>query len=282
MGNRRIEETLACLRSAGLLTVGAGENLIEARKPAIFDQKDLQVAFIGYGVRGHWNATSTQAGTAPIDRKLILEDIRAIRNYVDLLIVSLHTGILSDYPNPEDRELAKELVENGADLIIGHGPHVTQGVEIFKNKAIAYSLGNFMIDLSSGNVENKVAFREHVESIIFDVTLNRERTLDYDIIPIEINGNYQTVPANPEPAIRIQARMDELSNNLEKMHGLVLWEHAGARNVEHELRVLAFQFHQVGFGHIARRLKKVRWRHIRLLLGYSISKLKKVLGRQTV
>lgn len=275
-----LRETLAKLHEVGLQTIGAGETLREARQPAIFVQSGLRVAFLGYGVRGPWNATPTRPGIAPIDGVLILEDMRALRDDVDLLIVSLHMGILSDYPNPEDRRLTKELIDHGADLILGHGPHVLQGVEVYQSRLIAHSLGNFIIDLSSGNVQCKTAMQEQRDSIILDVALARDCTPVVSYIPILISESFQTVPAGPKDAARILARLEALSSNLDHMHGLALWQHAGARSVEHELRVLAFQVSEVGWRHVLKRLKKVRWRHLRLLLGYLVVKVKQVFGRQ--
>jgi poly-gamma-glutamate synthesis protein (capsule biosynthesis protein) len=277
-----LRETITRLRGAGLQTIGAGETLDEARQPAILVCKGLRVGFLGYGVPGPWNATPTQPGTAPIDRRLILDDVHALRGEVDLLVVSLHTGILSDYPNPEDRHLAKELIDNGVDLILGHGPHVLQGIELYRGRPIAFSLGNFIVDMSSGNIAEKVAVQEQVESIILDVTMAPGGPAEVSYLPILITPAFQTVPAGPEDAARIRTKVDTLSRNLEHMQGLALWEHAGALNVEHELRVLAFQARHVGLGRVLGRLKKVRWRHLRLLLGYVVAMVKKPFARRRV
>jgi len=274
-----LSETLARLHGVGLQTIGAGKTLRDARQPALFVRNGLRIAFLGYGVRGPWNATPACPGTAPIERELIVEDLRAMRDEVDLLVVSLHAGILSDYPNLEDRRLARELIEQGADLVLGHGPHVLQGVEFYQGRVIAHSLGNFIIDLSSGNVQCKTATQEQQESVILDVELAHDGMSRVSYIPILISGSLQTVPASPQDAARILARLEILSNNLDRMHGLTLWQHAGMRNVEHELQVLAFQAREVGWRQVFRRLKKIRWRHMRLLLGYVVAKTRKLSAR---
>jgi poly-gamma-glutamate synthesis protein (capsule biosynthesis protein) len=268
-----LQETISELHEVGLHTIGAGETLNEARRPTILVRNGLRVAFLGYGVPGPWNATETGPGIAPIDRELILQDIRAVRDQVELLIVSLHTGIFSDYPTPEDRRLSHDLIDFGCDLILGHGPHVLQGIEVRQNRVIAYSLGNFIIDLSSGNVQTQTALQEQRDSIILDVELARDGTSKVGFFPIVISEARQTVVARPEDAARISARMEKLSANLDSMRGLALWQHAGARTVEHEIRVLAFQTRKVGPLHVLKRLTKIRWRHLRLLLGYLVAKV---------
>ena len=275
-GWEALEETLTRLRGFGMQTIGAGKNLSAARQPAILTVDDSRVGFLGYGVRGLWNASETSPGTAPLDRDLILEDVRALRPDVDLLVVSLHTGILSDYPNPEDRDLAHEAIRNGVDLILGHGPHVIQGIEMVEGKAIYYSLGNFMIDLASGNVENKIALKEHLETFIADATLRPGQNAEARAIPVLITHEFQAVPLNDATGDRILAKVKQLSENLSHMQGLALWEHAGARNVEHELRVLAFQGSKVSMKLVLHRLAKIRWRHVRLLIGYLVSKVRLV------
>jgi poly-gamma-glutamate capsule biosynthesis protein CapA/YwtB (metallophosphatase superfamily) len=273
-GMEGLDETLSRLHDVGIQTIGAGRNLTEARRPAIFDHENRKIGLLGYSERGAWVATATQAGVAPLDRQMILEDIKSLRPIVELLIVSLHTGILSGYPSPEDRDLAHELIERGADLILGHGPHVTQGVETYLGKVIYFSMGNFMIDLASGNVENKTALQEHLESFMADVTWEPGKVTEARTIPIVIGKDFRTIPAGPEESARILDRLDRLSKNLPKMKGLALWEQAGELNVGHELRVLSFQGREVGMKVVLKRFTKIRWRHIRLLMGYIFSKVK--------
>ena len=275
-----LQETIGRLRDVGIQTIGAGETLETARQPAFFTFNSLRVGLLGYGVRGPWNATTGSPGTAPIDRKSILMDIRDLCSSVDLVIVSLHTGILSHYPNPEDRNLAYDLVDHGVDLILGHGPHVIQGIEMYQGKAIYFSLGNFMIDLASGNVENKVALDEHLESFIADVVLSPIGKIQAGAIPIVITDQFQAMPADPGKSVQIRAKLHHLSHTLSKTTGLKLWEHAGSLNVEHELRVLIFQGKHVSLMSALRRLTKVRWRHVRLVVGYLISRGKKIFGRE--
>ena len=98
------------------------------------------------------------------------------------------------------------------------------------------------------------------------------------IFPICISRDFQTVPADQEQGTRILARIDRISKNLDQVTGLALWEHAGERNVEHELRVLAYQTRHAYLSVVIRRILKIRWRHIRLLLGYLVNKTRRLMG----
>ena len=80
-----------------------------------------------------------------LDPTLLERDIRKLRRSVDVVIVSLHWGIESSVSvHPFARELAHQGVDAGADLILGHHPHVPQGIETYKGAVIVYSLGNLI------------------------------------------------------------------------------------------------------------------------------------------
>jgi poly-gamma-glutamate synthesis protein (capsule biosynthesis protein) len=276
-GVEGLDLTVKSLHAAGVATIGAGCNLSEARYPAIVMCNNLRVGFLGYSEVGPWVATNHTAGVAPLNRAMILQDIARLRPQVDLLIVSLHTGCLSDYPSPEDRQLAHDSIQQGADLILGHGPHVVQGIETYQQRVIVYSMGNFMIDLASGNVENKTMLREHLDSLIIQAALVPGIQPEVDFTPVVISPDFQVRPADAESAARIRTRVARISVGLEQMNGLAFMEHAGALNVEHQLRVMAFQWKQVSWRLVLARLTKVRWRHVRLLLGYLMSRIRQRL-----
>ena len=141
--------TRSLLQKQGLSPFGAGKDSNEARQPTLLTRNGVRFGFLGYGV-AHSRAVYAQgsrAGIAPIIMDDIRKDILALRSQVDVLIVSLHWGIEYDKtPSRKQREEAHQIIDWGADLILGHHPHVMQGIEIYKNKVIAYSLGNFIFD----------------------------------------------------------------------------------------------------------------------------------------
>jgi len=121
-------------------------NLEEATMPCIINIKDISIGLLSFGwdlIQCH-KASNKTPGVAPIDKDLILQQIKVLRKKVDILIVFLHWGYeLEIYPLPVHRKLARILIENGVDFVIGSHPHIIQGFEKYKNSYIFYSLGNF-------------------------------------------------------------------------------------------------------------------------------------------
>ncbi len=176
--------TRSLLRKQGLASFGAGGNISEARQPAVLSKNGIRFGFLGYGV-AHSRAVYAQknrAGIAPIIMDDIRKDIEVVRSAVDVLVVSLHWGIeYEKTPTAKQRAEAHQIIDWGADVIIGHHPHVMQGIEIYKNKVIAYSLGNFLFDQKGAGTD-----RSFVLACRF-----REKTLySAEIIPLDRNRSY--------------------------------------------------------------------------------------------
>jgi poly-gamma-glutamate synthesis protein (capsule biosynthesis protein) len=188
-GKKAFEETLEILRKNKIQTIGAGRNLTEARKPAIFDLGDLKVAFLGYDLSpGAFPAGQDHPGVAKAMHAWIIKDLEKINYSADFVVVSFHWGIeYRDFPTEYQKSLAHMAVDCGADMVVGHHPHTFQGIEIYQGKLIAYSLGNFVFDQK--DLKNN-------QSILLRVTFNRERLLRAEIIPIEL----VTFPRSPKIA----------------------------------------------------------------------------------
>ena len=170
-------DTIALLREHGILCVGAGENIVEARRPVILERKKVRIAFLSYcsilpawswaeesrpgvaplRVRTHYEMTeSDQPGCPPRiftyphedDVKALKEDIRGAKSKADVVVVGLHWGLhyvrakLAAYQQP----VAHAAIDAGADLVVGTHPHILKGIEVYNGKAIFYSLGNFALD----------------------------------------------------------------------------------------------------------------------------------------
>ena len=145
-GGEALAETLQHLKSAGIAWIGAGENLDEARKMALYTIKGKKVAFLGYSLTQpiEFFAGQNRPGTTPGYEKIVTTDVASARRQADYVIVSFHWGkeastTVQDY----QRKAAHNAIDAGADVIIGHHPHVLQGIERYKQGLIFYSLGNF-------------------------------------------------------------------------------------------------------------------------------------------
>lgn len=152
-GTDALLDTCSTLDEAGILRVGAGANLEEAKKPVFMEVKGRRIGFLGASrviPEGSWNATSRGPGMlTTYDPTLLLEEIKKAREACDYLVVYVHWGIERDErPQEYQRILGQQYIDAGADLVVGSHPHVMQGLEYYKGKPIVYSLGNFVFGSS--------------------------------------------------------------------------------------------------------------------------------------
>ena len=192
-----IAETIAALDMVGIAHSGAGRNDAEARRPAIVRANGKRFAFLAYTEKS-WSVlrADSGAGAAVLEEPTVIADIETARKNADFVIVSIHWGEeLQGAPRETDRQLARRILDAGADAIIGHHPHVLQGAEFYKGKPILYSLGNFIFDMiSSRTYESAAAVLrfgdEGVRGVLF--------------IPLRIDaGTFAPAPAKGEDAAAI-------------------------------------------------------------------------------
>ncbi|WP_275667949.1 CapA family protein [Paenibacillus oryzisoli] len=149
-------DTLTHLNKANLLYVGGGLNAQEAYRAKSVNLKGKSVKFLAFSrfiPTGDWFAGTNKPGIAQAyDRKPVLEAITREREGADYVLVYLHWGVeMNNRPEAWQREFAKQMIDAGADAIIGSHVHVLQGFEYYKGKPIAYSIGNFLFpDYVSG------------------------------------------------------------------------------------------------------------------------------------
>ena len=144
-----LTDTIRLLTEAGIVFVGAGHNITEAHQAKIVQANGLRVAFLAYNQIGpdYFAATETSPGSAFMDPKRMVAGVRAARQRADIVVVSCHWGIeYTPYPNASQQKLAQTLADAGATLIIGHHPHVVQGLGYRQEAFAAYSLGNLVFD----------------------------------------------------------------------------------------------------------------------------------------
>ncbi|MDX2230033.1 MAG: CapA family protein [Leptolyngbyaceae cyanobacterium bins.349] len=200
-----LKETLRTLEAAGIEYVGAGKDINQARQPQIVDVKGQRIAFLGYWGE-EYGADVNQPGVNNIREDRIAEDIRAIRDQVDWVVVNYHWGQeLADFPADWQRTLAHFTVDQGADLVVGHHPHVLQGAEIYKGRAIAYSLGNFIFGGNS---------RTDYDTAVLKVAL-KDKQMKVDFLPIEVK-NYQPQVAQGDRARDILNHLTQISTEFKQ------------------------------------------------------------------
>ena len=159
-GGEGLAATFKSLDSSNIKYFGAGENLDSACREAVFDLKGKTFAFIGFSTvfpQEFW-ATDTTPGTAFPWKEKLAETISRCRENYDFIIVSFHwSAELRDVPKDYQVELAHLCVDSGADIVVGHHPHIPQGIEFYKGKPIFYSLGNFAFASYSENAVQAMA-----------------------------------------------------------------------------------------------------------------------------
>lgn len=173
-------DTRDALDRVGIGHVGTGMDLEDARRPHIVERDGIRVAFLGYAqfVNGGAGAFALpdRSGVVPMSPPIIREDIRRVRDQVDYVVVSFHWSIEnSQDTHPEDRRFAREVIDAGADVVLGHHPHVPRGVEVYNGKPILYSLGNLIFGHSHDY---------WVDNYLARLTLTRDRGItQVEILP---------------------------------------------------------------------------------------------------
>ena len=182
-------DTLKWLREFNIAPVGGGEDIIASRTPFITTVNDIRIGFLAYTEMADmfWSydyprklkATESQPGVAPFEYDIIIEDVKSLKEQVDLLVLSLHWGTeYSLSPTEIQRQQARGLVDAGADVIVGHHPHVVQGVEIYNKGIIAYSLGNFIFDQN---------WLQHTrEGLVMEIKLKSSGISEVKLLPVII------------------------------------------------------------------------------------------------
>jgi len=149
-GHEAFRETMQHLDSAGIAWFGGGRNLAEAHKPLWIDRKGVRIAVLSYNEfkPRSFEAGANWPGIAWSEDDQVISDIRAAKAAgADLVIPFIHWGWEKETtPSQRQRQLAHKMIDEGAALVVGGHPHVTQGAETYKGKPIIYSLGNFVFD----------------------------------------------------------------------------------------------------------------------------------------
>ena len=170
-GPDALVDTVELFQSRGIQVTGAGADLDTARRPVLLEKDGVRVAYLGctslgkadgvaaagrpgvnhIGIETRYEHRGAHAPvrvrTAPDDGDLarLVDDVRALRPRVDGLVVAFHSGVIrlprviADY----QVTVAHALIDAGADLVVCHAPHIPKGIEVYKGKAIFYSIGVF-------------------------------------------------------------------------------------------------------------------------------------------
>ncbi len=238
-GLSALQQMSNLLRSNNILFSGSGANSYDAYEPTFVNRRGLNIAFLRNCDRtGQYNnaqpylqAGYNKPGFAYMTPYYISQQIQAVNDVADLKIVEMHGGSeyslapgsgydkgnpyledtqdedysdRSDVPHQWDIDIRHGTIDSGADLVIVHHPHIIQGLEVYNNKLIAHSLGNFVFDLD---------YPETMPSMILYADADFSGFRNYKVKPVFIDG-YIPKPATGQLGLYILDYLAQRSREL--------------------------------------------------------------------
>ncbi|HOK00570.1 MAG TPA: CapA family protein [Candidatus Pacearchaeota archaeon] len=203
-GEKGLKDTFFYLGKEGIKYVGAGENEKTAYQPVYIEKKGIKFAFLAYNdfdvVPLSYKATENYAGTAFMETEKMIEAVKKAKQKSDFVIVSMHSG--NEYvnkPNSSQVNFAHSAIDAGADLVIGHHPHVVQILEKYKDKYIFYSLGNFIFDQQASETR---------KGLMIKVYFTKDEITKISLLPIIMKNLAQPEIADINEAKKILQRLN--------------------------------------------------------------------------
>ncbi len=186
-----LKDTQQALKKHGIASIGAGQSLADARQAFIFEKQGFKVGFLAYSLtfpEAFW-ANDKHGGTAFAYEQDIRQDMKNLKKQVDSIVVSFHWGREGQTElRPYQQKMGYMVIDEGASLVIGHHPHIMQGIERYKSGLILYSLGNYVF----GSYSNHVQFGG-----LAAVTLTAKGVKDLSLTLLDVNNfrrHFQPIP----------------------------------------------------------------------------------------
>lgn len=215
-GEEALAETLEILAEHNITFAGAGLNKDSAHAAAVLEVNGYRVALLAYTddfavpvqYRSFWQAAEYKPGAALLhDKSLIKDDIKRASAEADIVLVSFHWGNEYTYQvTAQQKDLAHLAVDAGADLVLGHHPHVPQGVEVYNGTPIVYSLSNFVFYPFPSYPQTQDSFILQAEFLGEDITTLK-------LIPIRGGDSQPYFPQGQE----LQTLIKHLSRLLDEL-----------------------------------------------------------------
>lgn len=204
-GMEAFQDTLATLQGQGIAVAGVERE--SKSTPVFLNKNGVSLALLAFSLREE----TYHRGPTPYSYRSsfdeVLSEVASVRaDFPGFVICSLHWGEeFLDLPSPAQRLMARQLVDAGADVILGGHSHVWQGVERIGSSIVFYSLGNFLFDL----------WQEECRiSAIARIQFGSDGRVDYRQIPIWINESFQPETASGSRLKEIQRRFADIESRL--------------------------------------------------------------------
>lgn len=285
-GKQGLFSTIEALSRADIHTVGAGSNRREACSPLFLDVAGRRIAFLARSsviVSSPAYAGESTPGVAFLDPEETVATIQSCRSQADLVILLAHWGLEEyAYPSPTQRQMARQFVDAGVNVILGHHPHVLQGLEYYRSALIVYSLGNFVFN----EFEWRYIFADQTASLQVS-TLSPENREGL-VATLEWTGAGGPVLETTRTTIDRcgRVRLDTAPTReaeLKRLSAVVprcwyrLWWQLYAMYREWGLRIVE----QMSFRRVLTNLHRLRLRHLKDLLGSLRRSVRIVLEKTT-
>ena len=201
-GKKGMTDTFKILTDAGIKYAGAGNNLSQAHDFKKQNINGMDFCFLAYAYPDYlYIAGSSTPGMASMNLTMMKNDVSKAKKSCDKVIVMMHSGIeYVNKPNAQQKNFAHIAIDSGADMVVGHHPHWVQITEIYKGKAIIYSLGNLVFD--------QMWSKETAQGALAKAYFKDDVLEKIEIIPIEIKDYGQAVLATGTVAQEILKRME--------------------------------------------------------------------------
>ncbi len=176
-------ETHRVLTDNGIQSVGSGQSGEEACKPLVVEVKGIRLGIVNFSEGEDLTATSGGPGVFGWELEKVRETVRELRSRVDIVLAIGHCGVeYIPFPPPYVEKAFQEMVDAGADLVIGHHPHVPQGVQIYKGVPICYSLGNYVFYQETDLIYRKTGY-------MVKVGASQKGVAEIELIPYDIQAD---------------------------------------------------------------------------------------------
>lgn len=193
-GRQAFAQMLDLLKQQRLAQFGGGHTLSEAHTPLILERKGLRIALLGYNefMPRSFEADHDAPGSAWSEDEQVVADIQNARRVhrADIVIPVMHWGWENELTaNARQRQLARTMIDAGADAVIGGHPHVTQDIEHYQGKPIVYSVGNFVMkETDNANQRLGWVLRLHMDATGVTAFDTHVAQIDTDGIPTRKPG----------------------------------------------------------------------------------------------
>jgi len=216
-GLRALIDTVDRVAAARIAPVGAGRNLNRARQPAVVERNGIKFGFLAFNAIGETPAAGRDSPgavrirmpprTGPLnetDLRAMQAAVRRLNAKADVVVVLPHWGDqYTNRPVPEQPRVARALIDAGADLIVGGHPHWVQGIELYRDRLIAHSLGNYVFDMDFSWPTR--------EGVILELTLWVSALKAAELVPVVIGSDLAPRVVTGAAADRILSRIWQTS-----------------------------------------------------------------------